>query len=128
MTQTDTLSEKSTASSASALNVAPAEFAEMGKRRLEATIRIQTDLLDNWQEMNREWLSRVQSEVDLASELTSKLTAARSVPDAATACQEWAGKRMNIFAEDGRRLVADSQKFMQTSARLFSNGQASGGA
>lgn len=112
--------EKSARSSP--LNSAPMDLAEMGKKRVEATIAMQTELLDKLQEMNREWLARTQSEVDLASELASKLTAACSIPDAATACQEWASKRMNMFAEDRRRFVADSQKFVETSARSFSNG------
>jgi hypothetical protein len=29
---------------------------------------------------------------------------------------------MELFAEDGRRIVADSEKLMRASARLFSNG------
>lgn len=100
MTQKDQHGEKSAGSSP--LNFAPTVLAEMGKKRLEATIEMQTELLDKWQEVNREWLACVQSEVDLASKLTSKLTAARSLPDSATTCQEWASKRMDMIAEDGR--------------------------
>jgi hypothetical protein len=29
---------------------------------------------------------------------------------------------MELFAEDGRRMVADSEKLMRVGARLFSNG------
>lgn len=124
MAQKDPHTQTSTPSSA--LNFAPTELAAMGKKRLEATIEMQTELLDKLQEMNREWLARVQSEVDLASELTSKLTAARSLPDAATACQEWASKRVDMVAKDGRRFLGNSQKVMETGARLFSNGRAGG--
>lgn len=125
MAQKDQHSEKSAASSP--LNVVPMDLAEMGKKRIEATIAIQSELVDKLQDMNREWLTRAQSEVDLASELATSLTAARSWPEATTVCQEWAGKRMNMLAEDGRRFVADSQKFMETGARFFSNGRAGGG-
>jgi hypothetical protein len=104
------------------------EVAEMGRQRLKAAIEIQAELFDRWHEINRQWLARVQSEVDIASGLTGELTAPRTVPDAATACQEWAGKRINMFAEDGRRLVTDRQKLMATGTRLFSNGRAAGSA
>lgn len=120
MAQKDHHSDYSAKSSP--LNLVPTDLAEMGKKRIEASIAMQTELLDKLQETNREWLARVRSEIDLASELTSKLTAARSLPDAATACQEWASKRMDMLAEDGRRVVADNQKFIEASARFFSNG------
>lgn len=124
MAQKDPHIEKSATSSP--LSLAPMELAEMGKKRVEATIAMQTELLDKLQEMNRESLARSHSEVDLASELASKLTAARSFPEAATACQAWASNRMNMFAEDDRRFAADSQKFVETGARLFSKGGAGG--
>lgn len=120
MAQKDQHSE--TSATSSPLNVAPVDLAEMGKKRIEATNAVQSELIDKLQDMNREWLARAQSEVDLASELTTKLTAARSFPDAVTACQEWASKRMNMFAEDGRRVLADTQRLVKTGARLFSNG------
>jgi hypothetical protein len=117
MVQTDPAIEKS-----SAPKFTPAEFIAVGKQRLDATLEVQTELLANLQEINPAWVARAQSELDLASELTSRLTAARSLPDAATACQEWASKRTAMLAEDGRRLVTDSQKFVDTGARLFSDG------
>ena len=103
---------------------APMPLAEIGKH-LQATVALQSELLDKWQEVNREWFARVQSEVAIASELTNKLMTARSLPDATAACQEWATRRMNLCAEDGRRLVADGQKLMEIGARLLSNGNAS---
>lgn len=123
MAQKDPGTERST--NASALNFPPMELAEMGKQRLEAAVEMQNKLIDKLQEMNREWLARVQSEVDLASDISSKLTAARSLPEVAAACQEWASRRMGLFAEDGRRFIADSQKLADTGARLFSNGRSS---
>lgn len=126
MTEQEFHTEKST--ELSAMNFAPRGLAELGKKRLEATIEMPTELLDMVHKANRVWLARAQSEVDLASDLASKLTAARSLPDAAMAWQEWASKRMNMFAEDGRRLVAGSQRFMETGAQFFSNGGDSGSA
>jgi hypothetical protein len=123
MSQTDLNTEQS-----SAQTFAPTTLIEMGKQRFEATLEVQTELLKNWQEMNREWLAHAQSELDLASELMGKLAAARSLPDTTTACQEWASKRMSLLTDDGRRLVAGAQKFAETGARLLSNGRAGGSA
>jgi hypothetical protein len=107
---------------ASAFNVMPAEFAAMTKKRIEDFVNAQSELLDKFQETNREWLDRLQSEATLASEFASKLTAARSIPDAMTACQDWTSRRFEMMAEDGKHVLADSQKFMEVGARLVSNG------
>jgi hypothetical protein len=58
----------------------------------------------------------------LASEFAAKLTRARSIPEAMTACQEWTGRRFEMMAEDGKHAIADTQKFMKTGSRLLSNG------
>ena len=103
-------------------NLMPAEFAAMGKKRLEELTKAQTELLNKVEETNRKWFERMQSEANLASEFTSKLTAARSIPDAMLACQEWTSRRFEMIADDGKHLLAGTQKFMETGARLVSNG------
>jgi len=69
----------------------------------------------------------MQSQAELASEFASKLTAARSIPDAMTACQDWTSRRFEMMAEDGQHLLADTQKFMEAGAHLFANGWLSKG-
>jgi Phasin protein len=93
-----------------------------GKKRLEELVATQTELLDKLQEANRSWFDRMQSEATLASEFANKLTTTHSIPEAATVCQEWASRHMEMAAEDAKRLFADSQKFAETGARLWSNG------
>ena len=105
----------------------PPEFAAMGKKRLEELVAMQTGLLEKLQEVNRDWFDRMQSEAALASEFTAKLTAARSIPETATVYQEWGSRRMEMAVEDGKRLFADGQKFVETGARLLSNGWLSNG-
>jgi hypothetical protein len=124
MAQNDPHSERSATLLPSGL--LPTQLAEMGKKRVDATIAVQTEFFGTLQDINREWLARAQSKIDLASKLATKLTAARSFPEATTASQEWASTRMNMFAEDGRRFVADGQKLVETGVRLFSNGWTSG--
>jgi hypothetical protein len=61
------------------------------------------------------------------STLSKKLSAARSVPDAVAAYQEWLSEEMGARAEDVRRLMSNSQKLVDTSTRLLSNGWMSPG-
>ena len=94
----------------------------MAKKRIDEFVDMQMELLDKLQETNRQWFDRAQSEANLASEFATKLTAARSVPDAMAACQEWTSQRFEMMAEDGKHFLLDSQKFMETGPRLMSSG------
>lgn len=103
-------------------NPIPTEFAAMGKKRIDEFINIRKELFDRLRETNRQWFDRAQSEANLASEFASKLTAARSLPEAMAAYQEWTSRRFEMIAEDGKHLLADTQKFMEVGVRLLSNG------
>src|SRR5262245_44748528 len=105
----------------------PAQFAEMGKKQVEAMSDMQQELMSSIEQMNREWAARIKAETDLASEFVGKLSAARSVPDTTSIYQEWLSRRMEMFAEDSRRFVADSQKFMAATSRMLSGGFKGGG-
>jgi hypothetical protein len=102
-------------------NLMPTEFAELGKKRIGEFVNTQKELVEKLQEMNRQWFDRAQAEANLASELASKLTAARSIPDAMAAYQEWASRRFEMMAEDGKHLLADTQKFMEAATHLLPN-------
>jgi transketolase len=101
----------------------PAELAQMGRKQVEAMIDVQKDFINAIEEVNREWAARVKAEQDLATEFAGKLTAAKSIPETAGICQEWMSQRMELFAEDSRRFVADTQKFTMATARILSNGR-----
>jgi hypothetical protein len=100
------------------------EMAEMGKKRIENFVDAQRELLNQLQETNRQWFDRMQSEAKVASDFANKVMGARSIPDAVSACQEWANRQMEMTAEDAKRLFADGQKFIEASTRLLaSNGR-----
>ena len=103
-------------------NLLSPEFATMGKKSLEELLNAQTKLFDNLQETNRHWLECVQSEAALASKFATKLTTTRSIPDAITTCQEWTSRQIEMMADDSKLLIADTQRFMETGARLLSSG------
>jgi Phasin protein len=100
------------------------EFAALGKKRMETFVNVQSELLEEIQEANRRWLDRLQSEANLASEFASKLSGARSIPDAMAVSRDWATCYFQMLAEDGRHFADDTRKFMETGARMFANGPA----
>jgi hypothetical protein len=95
------------------------QYAAIGKKRIEEFVNVQTELLDELQETNQQWFDRMQSEANLASEFASKFTHARSIPDAMTACQEWAARRYELAAEDSKHVLADTLNLMKTGSRLL---------
>ncbi len=103
-------------------NLVPGELAEIGKKRLAAMIEMQKAFFDTLESMNQAWIERAKSEATLASELVTKLTSARSVPETASAYQECLGKRMDLLADDSRRLLSDGQRFMTLGAQFLTNG------
>jgi len=104
-----------------------AEFAETGRKQVEAILDMQKKFFDP-QEMSRDWSARAKAEADLATAFAEKLSAAKSMPEVAAACQDWMSRRMELFTEDSRRLFADCQKFMSASAQMLSGGWKGGGS
>ena len=105
------------------LDLFPAAFAQTGKQRVEDMIELQAEFFNYLQEMNRDWFARMQSEAVMASEFATKLAAARSFPETATVCQEWTNRRIELLAQDGQRLFADTKKIMEAGARVLANGR-----
>jgi hypothetical protein len=106
----------------------PGAPTEMFEKGMEAVSNMQKELLGTIETANREWMARMEQERDLASELTARLTAARSAPEAAAAYQEWMARRVQLLGEDSKKFVADCQKFVNATMRTFGNGFPSGGS
>ena len=126
MAQKESRAERTEKSSSS--NVIPNEFGAARKNRSGGLFNLQAELLSELQEINHRWFDRAQSEANLASEFASKLTAARSVPEAMAACQQWTSRRFEMLTEDGKYLLADTQKFMAMGARFMPHGRLPNGS
>jgi len=87
---------------------------EFPKKRVEELAAVQTELFDRLQEVSRNWLNRMQSETTLACDLSAKLTVARSIPETASAYQEWASRHIELASEDMKWLLTDNQKIFET--------------
>jgi hypothetical protein len=111
--------EQQTGAVSSAFSSFPVELVGLGKKRLQALFDAQSKLVDALPALSREWMSCAQAERELSSELLTKLTAARSLPESARAYQEWLSRRMDMFADETRMLLADTQKLVDVGARLF---------
>jgi HSP90 family molecular chaperone len=103
-------------------NLTPMAFAAMGEKRMEEFAKAQAVIFSTLQETHRRWLDRMQSEAKRASQFTERVTNARSIPDAVAACREWTSQRFEMMADESNRLLAESRKVVETSARFLSDG------
>jgi hypothetical protein len=102
-----------------------AQIGDVGKRSLHAGLRMQTEMLDALQAMSHDWMTCATSEAELALKLPNRLAGARTMPEAIAAYQQWLNEWLTMYNEDGRRLVADGQKFMTSGVRCFTSVAAS---
>jgi hypothetical protein len=98
-----------------------AGLARSGQKHVEDMISLQREFSSYLQDLNENWLTHMQSEAALASEFTSKLSETHSIPETANICQEWANRRMELFAEDGKRFFTNTQKIVETGVRTLAS-------
>lgn len=85
----------------------------------EEFAHMQNELFEQFQRSNQQWAERLQTEFKLFAELGTKLSAARSIPDAAAAYQSYANQHMVMASEDARRLFEDYQALVVSGAHLW---------
>jgi hypothetical protein len=100
----------------------PSVFITMGRKQIRECVKAHSELVDRFQEVNRNWLDHLRSEADLSSEFASKMTAARSIPDVAALLLEWNKRHMERAALDAKHVLADTQKIMEVGDRLMPGG------
>jgi len=100
----------------------PAGFAQSGEKQVKDIISLQRDVSKYMQVVSQSWLAHMQSEADLASRYATKLTATHSIPETASVCQEWTNRRMELFTEDSKRFLAETQKLVESGIRALASG------
>jgi hypothetical protein len=108
------------------MGAGPDSLLRMGQDRTEAMMNMQKDLLDAYEQASRAWLARVKSEVDFWSDLTTKLSATKSVPEAVDAYQKSIAQRMQMATEDGKRMTEECQKMMSKITQSLGTGKVGG--
>ena len=83
------------------------------EKTVQRTTAMQKELLEAWQQANRYWADRMQSEMALWADLASKLVSTRSVPEALEAYAKCVTQQMKMTAEDGQHLLNDWQQVAQ---------------
>jgi hypothetical protein len=116
------MARRSEDAAAAPLNANFSDLADVGVRQLEAFAQAQTAFTQKIQEANANWLKRLQTEGALASELGTKLTGARTFPEAAAAWQDWISRHVELANEDAKRVAGDTQEFLKTGALAFTGG------
>jgi hypothetical protein len=103
-------------------NFDPAEFAKFANMQTETFLEMQKEVSALIEQANRDWLARAEKERLMAADLATKLSTVGSLPDIAKVYQEWMNRRMELIAEDSQKFFANSQKVMNSTLRLLSNG------
>lgn len=93
---------------------------EIGQKRMEAMMDAQKQIAACCEETMRGWADRMKLEFDLVSDLTAKLGTAKSAPDSMYIYQDWLGRRMKLFAEEGQELMNDFQRLLNASTQTLS--------
>jgi hypothetical protein len=97
-----------------------------GLGQAEALVALQKELLEAYEKASNSWLARVKSEAEFWSDLSAKLTATRSVPEAIETYTKTVGQRVQMAADDGRRQLEEAQKIAQKFAQSWTKGMPTG--
>jgi hypothetical protein len=96
-----------------------AAFDEMVARSATIGLRLQKEMLELISDIGQDWMTRATAEAELALRLPNELGAARSVPDAVSAYQQWFSEWMSAFDHNSRRFVSDNRRIVDTGVRCL---------
>lgn len=88
---------------------APPDPLKAGQAQIEGMLELQKEVLKTYEQISRGWLDRMKSEGELWCEMAKDMSAAKTVPEAMAAFQDCATKRMQMTADDVRRMMSDGQ-------------------
>jgi hypothetical protein len=96
------------------------EFNKLGMQQADALKAMQNEFSALFEETKRAYADRIETEQKLTAELISNLSQAKTISDGAKLYQDWVAKHLQLWTEDGRRMMSDSQKFFAAASRLMS--------
>ena len=89
---------------------------------------MQKEWLETLEHARRSWAAYFEAEAKLGSDFGAKVAAAKAIPDAAAAYQEWMTHRMVLFSKAWQKAVEDCRKFMNAFTKICINGKGLGGS
>ena len=102
---------------------APPDVVNWGQHQTEAALNLQKTILESCEQASRTWIDRMQSEISLWSDLATKLGSTKSIPEAFEAYTKCMSQRMQMAADDGRKLVEEAQQMTQKVVQSLGNGR-----
>lgn len=100
------------------------DISSFGQKQANAYMAMQNEFAAWFEEASKSWTARAELEKELTSELFTGLTSAKTVTDAAKTYQDWLNRHMQVWAEDGRKAMADGQKLVAVATRCMSGQEA----
>ncbi len=110
-------------SNAQKTGAAAADVVNWGQHQTQAALDLQKAIVESCEHASRLWINRMQSEISLWSDLASKLSSTKSFPEALEAYTKCLSQRMQMAADDGRKLVEEAQQITQKFAQSVGNGR-----
>ena len=101
----------------------PEHLADITRQNIETLAAIQKQLLDVLNKANHEWVTFLNEEAELASNLSKKMTTAKSIPDATAAFQELISRQMELMTRQARIIFENTQEFMKTCMQVITAAQ-----
>jgi hypothetical protein len=95
--------------------------------RIETLAANQKRLLDVLNKANHEWVTFLSEEAELASNLSKKMTTAKSIPDATAAYQELISRQIELMTRQAKIIFQNTQEFTKTCMQVVSGGKAGAG-
>jgi hypothetical protein len=92
------------------------ELVDLGLRQMEAFVEAQSALASRIQDASSGWMKRLETEAALGADLATKLTNARTIPEAASAWQDWTNRRVALVGEDTKRAMNDVRSLFAAAA------------
>ena len=103
-------------------NLMSTDVPGIGKKQFEALAAVQKEFLGALGKANQAWVDCFNEEAALTSSFSKKVTTAGSIPEAAAAYQEWAGKQMELFSRQAKKIFEETQDFNKACSRIVGNG------
>jgi predicted acylesterase/phospholipase RssA len=91
-------------------------LADITTQNIETLAAIQKQLLDVLNKATHEWVTFLNKETELASNLSKKMTTAQSLPDATAAYQELISRQMELMRQQAKIIFENTQEFTKTSS------------
>ena len=105
----------------------PGYLAGITRQNIETLAAIQKQLLNVLNKGNHEWVTFLNEEAELASNLSKKMTTAKSIPDATAAYQELISRQMELMTQQAKIIFENTQEFTKTCMHVASGGEAGAG-